>query len=76
MTNPLQQMLFMAKNGADPRQYLIQMAKNDPQAAQAARMLQGKTPAQLQQMALNMCRECGTTPEAIIQSLMGQGGVI
>lgn len=69
MTNPLQQMLFMAKNGADPRQYLIQMAKNDPQAAQAERMLRGKTPAQLQQMALNMCRERGISPEDVLKSL-------
>lgn len=69
MNNPLAQMLLMAKNGADPRQFLIQMAKNDPQAAQAERMLRGKSPAELQQMALNMCRERGTTPEAVLQQL-------
>ena len=68
--NPMiNQLAMLARNGGNPMQMLQQMAANNPQAAQAMRMIQGKSPQQLQQMAMNMCRERGTTPEAVMRQL-------
>lgn len=69
MTNPVQLIMTAVQRGADPARLVEQMARNNPQMAQAARMISGKSPQQLQQMALNMCRERGTTPEAVLQQL-------
>lgn len=69
MNNPLMQMVSIAKNGGNPMGFLQQMATNNPMAAQAAKMLQGKSNAELQQMAVNMCKERGTTPDAVLQQL-------
>lgn len=69
MNNPLMQLAALAKNGGNPMQMIQQMAGNNPQIAQAYRMIQGKTPAELQQIANNMCRERGTSPEAVMRQL-------
>lgn len=69
MNNPLQLLVAALQRGADPTQMIAQMARSNPQMAQAAQMISGKSPQQLQQMAINMCRERGTTPEAVLKSL-------
>lgn len=63
----LRQMVQMVMNGGSPMTMLQQMG--DPRATQALNMLQGKSPAQLQQMAMNMARERGTTVEDVARSL-------
>ena len=63
----LRQMVQMVMNGGNPMTMLQQMG--DPRAMQAINMLQGKSPAQLQQMAINMAQERGTTVEAVARSL-------
>lgn len=68
MTNPMAQILNLARTGGNPQQLLMQMAASDPRAAQAMQIINGKTPEQLKQIATNMCRERGTTPEQLIQS--------
>lgn len=67
--NPLVQLAMIAKSGGNISHMLQQMAAQNPQAARAYNMIQGKSPAQLQQIALNMCKERGTTPERILRSL-------
>lgn len=52
-------MLQMARNGGNPMQMLQQMAGQNPQAAQAMRLIQGKKPQQLRQIAENMAKERG-----------------
>lgn len=69
MNNPLQLLVAALQRGADPTQMIAQMARSNPQMAQAAQMISGKSPQQLQQMAINMCRERGTTPEAVLRQL-------
>lgn len=69
MNNPLSMMLSMAKNGRDPMALVQQMAMSDPQMRQFYNMVNGKTPAQLCQMARNMAKERGTTVEAVAQQL-------
>lgn len=70
MSNPMQLIMTAMRNGADPRQIIAQMARNNPQMAQAAQMIGGKSDAELRQIAMNMCRERGTTPDAVVQSLL------
>ena len=69
MNNPLQLLITAAMNGGNVNQMINQMARNNPQMAQASRMISGKSPQQLQQMAINMCRERGTSPEAVLRQL-------
>ncbi len=69
MNNPLQLLMNAVQRGADPTKIIAQMAKNNPQMAQASRMISGKSPQQLQQMAINMCRERGTNPEEVLRQL-------
>lgn len=67
--NPLFQLANMARNGGNAMQMLQRMAAQNPQAAQAINMIRGKTPQQLQQIAINMAQEIGTTPQEIARSL-------
>lgn len=67
--NPLMMIMQAARQGGNPLMLLQQMAGQNPQAANAVRMMQGKSPEQLRQMAENMCREKGTTPEEVARSL-------
>ena len=63
----MRQMVQLVMNGGNPMTMLQQMG--NPRAMQALNMLQGKSPAQLQQMAMNMARERGTTVEDVARSL-------
>lgn len=69
MNNPLMQLVSMTRQGGNPMQMIQQMAKNNPQAAQAMRIMQGKSPEQLRQIATNMARERGMTVEQVMQQL-------
>lgn len=69
MSNPIFQLANIARNGGNAMQMLQRMASQDPRAAQAINMIRGKTPQQLQQIATNMARERGTTPQEIARSL-------
>lgn len=67
--NPMQLLITAAMNGGNVNQMINQMARNNPQMAQASRMISGKSPQQLQQMAINMCRERGIKPEDVLRQL-------
>lgn len=67
--NPIQMLVSALNNGHDPKAMMAQMVGQNPQIAQAMKMIQGKSPAELQQIAQNMARERGTTVEQIAQSL-------
>ena len=66
---PMLQMVGMLRNGKDPRQFLMQMAQNNPQVRQVMQMMQGKSPAELRQMADNIAAERGTTVEDVARQL-------
>lgn len=63
----LRQMVQLAMGGGNPMAMLMQIG--DPRARQAASMLRGKSKAELQQMAINMAAERGTTVESVARSL-------
>ena len=67
--NPMMQILSTLKGGGNPMGLLQQMSPRVPQVAQMLHMMQGKSPAEIEQMARNMCRERGVTPEQIANQL-------
>ena len=69
LSNPIFQLASLARDGGNAMQMLQRMAAQNPQAAQAINMIKGKTPQQLQQIATNMAKERGTTPQDIARSL-------
>lgn len=69
MVNPLFMALQMAKNGKDPMNLLQNMAQQNPQFAQAMRMIQGKNSEQLKQTAENIAKERGIDLEQMAQQM-------
>ena len=63
------QLLQMAQQGNNPMAMIQQMAMSDPAAAKGMQLLNGKSPAQLRQIAENMARERGTTLQQIAQQM-------
>lgn len=66
--NPMQ-LISLMRSGGNPMALLQQMSNGNPMMMQAFNMIQGKTPAQLQQMATNLARERGTTPEQVARNI-------
>lgn len=69
MNNPIAQMQQLLAAGRNPNAILQMMVNSNPQVKQVVSMMNGKTPAQLEQMARNMARERGTTIEDIARSM-------
>lgn len=69
MNNPLNMMTSMLRTGMSPEAVFNRLLQSDPRAAQIQQMTAGKSREQLYQMVNNMCRERGTTPEAVARSL-------
>lgn len=69
MNNPVTQMMQLMQAGKNPNAVLQILAQNNPQVRQVMGMINGKNPAQLEQMARNMARERGTTIEDVARSM-------
>lgn len=69
MNNPIFNLINLARTGGNPMTLMQQMAGRDPRAQQALKMVHGKTPDQLRQMAENMAKERGTTVDEIARGL-------
>ena len=71
MNDMIQNIIRLAAGGGNPMSLVQQFleGQNDPKANQARRMIQGKSPAQLEQAARNLAREAGTTPEEVLSGL-------
>lgn len=67
--NPMMALMSAVRSGTNPQRILQQLAMSDPRAAQAQQIIAGKSPEQLRQMCINMCRERGITPESVAQQL-------
>lgn len=67
--NPIMAIINVARNGGNPMDMLKQLAPQNPQVAQAMKMMEGKSPEQLKTMVNNMAKERGTTVEQVAQSL-------
>ena len=69
MNNPMLQIQQLMRAGKNPNAVLQIMAQSNPQVRQVMQMINGKSPAQLEQMARNMAKERGTTIEDVARSL-------
>ena len=67
--NPLMALMQFARSGGNPMQMLSQMAGRDPRAAQAMKLIQGKSPQELRQVAENMAKERGMTLDEIARQM-------
>ena len=61
----MMQLLQMIQSCGNPMMMLQQMMGSDPRAAQAMKMMGGKSPAQMRQMAQNMAQQRGMSLEQI-----------
>ncbi len=66
--NPMMMLIQAARGGGNPMDILSNMSGN-PMIAQGMKLIQGKSPEQLEQLARNMAKERGTTPEQIIEQI-------
>ncbi len=57
MNNPMLQLMGAMRSGQNPMMLMQRMAMNDPRVAQAMRIVQGKSPQELQTIAQNMAKE-------------------
>lgn len=69
LNNTMMQILQAMQMGRNPQMLMEQLARTNPQINQAVTMMRGKSPQEIRQMAENMCRERGTTPEQVMQML-------
>lgn len=69
MNNPLMMIIQAAQGGGDPIQIISQMAGGNQIMGQGLKMIQGKSPDQIRQMAENMAQERGTTAEDVLRNL-------
>ena len=67
--NPMMALMNAMRNGGNPMAIMQQMAAQNPQVAQAMKLMQGKTPQQLRQTAENMAKERGISVEEIARQL-------
>ena len=67
--NPLMMLVQAMNSGQNPRALMQQMARQNPQIAQAMQLMQGKSPQQLQMMAQNMAKERGIDINEMIRQL-------
>lgn len=69
MINPMQMMFHAMQGGMSPTQFLTQSCGQNPQFQQLQKIVQGKNPDQLMQIAENMAKERGTTLQALAQQM-------
>lgn len=67
--NPFMALAQMMKNGGNPMPIIQQAARANPQLNQFLQMVNGKSPEQLKQMAMNIAKEKGTTVEEVAQQM-------
>lgn len=69
MNTPMMQMMGLLQAGQNPNAILRTMMQTNPEVRQVMQMFNGKSPQQLQQMAMNMAAERGTSVEDIARQL-------
>ena len=61
----IMQMMQMIRGSRNPQQTMIQMAQQNPGLNQAMQMVNGKTPDQMRQMAMQMAQQRGVDLNAL-----------
>ena len=66
-SNPMQQLMGIARQGGDPRPIMRVLGQNNPQLAQVVQLMDSGT--SMQAIAQQLCQQRGTTPEAVAKQL-------
>ena len=61
----MMQMMQAIRGSRNPQQTMLQMAQQNPQLGQAMQMVNGKTPDQMRQMAMQMAQQRGVDLNAL-----------
>ena len=61
----LMSLMQMMQGGGNPMQLAQMFAQQNPQAAPAMQMIQGKNPQQLQETFYNLCKSKGINPQDV-----------
>ena len=69
MNNPLMGLVNLARNGGNPMMLMHRVAGQGRKPRHGRRVIQGKTPEQLKQMAENMAKERGMTVEQVAKNI-------
>lgn len=69
MNNPMMAMINVMRSGGNPMNLVQQMAMQNPQMRQFMQMVNGKSPAQLKQMAENVAKERGVSLNDVARQL-------
>lgn len=69
MNNPIAQIVQLLQAGRSPGNVFKLLAQRDPRGQILMQMMDGKSPAQMEQMVRNMCAERGTSAEDLARSL-------
>lgn len=69
MNNPLLTLVSAIRSGGNLNMTLRNLAAQDPAIGQAMQMIQGKSPEQLKQMAMNMAKERGVSVDDVARGL-------
>ena len=67
--NPLLILMGAMRQGGDPRRMLMQMAQQDPRAAQVVKILGNKPARQQREIVMNMAKERGVDLDNLARSL-------
>lgn len=73
MNNPMQMFMNMIQSGGNPMQ-LMNMFGNNPMMGQAQKMLQGKSPQEMQQTIINIAKQKGID-ENQLKQMANQFGI-
>lgn len=66
---PMAMLMRAAQGGGNPMQIISQMAGNNPKMRQGMQLIQGKSPAELEQYARNMAQAQGKDINQILNDL-------
>ena len=72
--NPMMMLMQAIRSGSNPMALIQQQAGSNPQFQQLQRIVGGKSPQELRQIADNMLRQRGSTLEQAEQMYMQQMG--
>lgn len=61
----MMQMMQAIRGSRNPQQTIMQMARQNPQLGQAMQLVNGKTPDQMRQMAMQMAQQRGVDLNAL-----------
>ena len=67
--NPMNQIMNALRQGVNPNQIAMQLAQNNPSVRQAMQLVNGKTPAQVRDMAFQMAKQRGVDLYQLAQNM-------